>query len=81
MLSIQAIGLGLVAIHHTAVRGNSQAVESSQRTQIRCHQAQSGQGETHMLSNKAIRLRLVVIQLRADWQKLTHCRIQPSGTD
>jgi len=61
-------------------RRNSRAVESSHRAHISIHAALSGHGETHPLSNQAIELISVSMQLRAVTEKLTSCRIKPSGS-
>jgi hypothetical protein len=59
---------------------NPHTVESSHPAKISRHSVQSGQGETHKLPNQTIRLILVSIQLRAVKEKLTRCRIKPSGS-
>ena len=61
-------------------RRNSLAVESSHRAHVSRHVARSGHGETHKLSNQAIRLMSVTMQLGAVTEKLTCCRIKPSGS-
>jgi hypothetical protein len=61
-------------------RRNSRAVESSHRAHVSHHTARTGHGETHGLSNQAIELMSVTVHLRAVTEKLTCCRIQPSGS-
>ena len=61
-------------------RKNSLAVESSHRAHVNRHAPESGHGETHSLSNQAIGLMSVTMHLRAVTEKLTSCRIKPSGS-
>ena len=58
-------------------RRNSLAVESSHRAHVSIHAARSGHGETHRLSNQAMSASM---QLGAVTEKLTRCRIKPSGS-